>query len=123
MAVDLKPYIYVKGEDAALDAEFAQTKHYGKVSPGSTRIFWKLGLRRYAFPLEGVQRIFRRLLPVYGRLCCGGRSFMIEWLVLGYGLAAAVSAVFPNIVQGLSGVIIGALLLPVIRRVKGILKM
>ena len=82
MAVDLKPYIYVKGEDAALDAEFAQTKHYGKVSPGSTRIFWKLGLRRYAFPLEGVQRIFRRLLPVYGRLCCGGRSFMIEWLVL-----------------------------------------
>lgn len=49
--------------------------------------------------------------------------FVIEWLVLGYGLAAAVSAVFPNIVQGLSGVIIGALLLPVIRRVKGILKM
>ena len=49
--------------------------------------------------------------------------FVIEWLVLGYGLAAAVSAVFPNIVQGLSGVIIGALLLPVTRRVKGILKM
>lgn len=49
--------------------------------------------------------------------------FVIEWLVLGYGLAAAASAVFPNIVQGLSGVIIGALLLPVIRRVKGILKM
>lgn len=49
--------------------------------------------------------------------------FLIEWLVLGYGLAAAASAVFPNIVQGLSGVIIGVLLLPAIRRVKGILKM
>lgn len=49
--------------------------------------------------------------------------FLIEWLVLGYGLAAAASAVFPNIVQGLSGVIIGVLLLPVIQRVKGILKM
>lgn len=49
--------------------------------------------------------------------------FLIEWLVLGYGLAAAAGAVFPNIVQGLSGVIIGMLLLPVIRRVKGILKM
>lgn len=49
--------------------------------------------------------------------------FLIEWLVLGYGLAAAAGAVFPNIVQGLSGVIIGMLLLPVIQRVKGILKM
>ena len=48
--------------------------------------------------------------------------FLIEWLVLGYGLAAAAGAVFPNIVQGLSGVIIGMLLLPVIQRVKGILK-
>ena len=49
--------------------------------------------------------------------------FLTEWLALGYGLAAAASAVFPNIVQGLSGVIIGAFLLPMIRRVKGILKM
>ena len=49
--------------------------------------------------------------------------FLIEWLVLGYGLAAAAGAVFPNIVQGLSGVIIGVLLLPLIRRVKGILKL
>lgn len=49
--------------------------------------------------------------------------FLIEWLVLGYGLAAASGAVFPNIVQGLSGVIIGTFLLPLIKRVKGILKM
>lgn len=49
--------------------------------------------------------------------------FLVEWLVLGYGLAAAAGAVFPNIVQGLSGVIIGTLLLPVIQRVKTILKM
>ena len=49
--------------------------------------------------------------------------FAAEWLVLGYGLAAALGAVLPNIVQGLSGVIIGTLLLPVIGRVKDILKM
>ncbi len=49
--------------------------------------------------------------------------FLIEWLVLGYGLAAAAGALFPNIVQGLSGVIIGVLLLPVIQRVKTILKL
>lgn len=49
--------------------------------------------------------------------------FVAEWLVLGYGLAAAAGAVFPNVVQGLSGVIIGAVLFPLIKRVKGILKM
>ena len=49
--------------------------------------------------------------------------FLTEWLVLGYGLAAALGALLPNIVQGLSGVIISLLLMPVIRRVKGILKM
>lgn len=44
--------------------------------------------------------------------------FVMEWLALGYGLAAAAGAVLPNIVQGLSGVIICAALLPVIRRIR-----
>ena len=49
--------------------------------------------------------------------------FLVEWLVLSYGLAAAASAIFPNIVQGLSGVIIGLALLPTISRVQKILKL
>lgn len=49
--------------------------------------------------------------------------FLAEWLVLGYGLAAAAGAVFPNVAQGLSGVVIGAVLMPVLRRVREILKM
>ena len=48
--------------------------------------------------------------------------FAAEWLVLGYGMAAAAGAVFPNIVQGLSGVVIGVVLLPLMKRVKKILK-
>ena len=38
--------------------------------------------------------------------------FLVEWLPLGYGLAAALGAVGPNLVQGLSGVVIAALLQP-----------
>jgi len=49
--------------------------------------------------------------------------FLVEWLVLGYGLAAAAGALLPNVVQGLSGVVIGVALLPLIRRVKTILKL
>lgn len=49
--------------------------------------------------------------------------FLVEWLVLGYGLAAAAGALVPNMVQGLSGVIIGVVLLPLVQRVKGVLKL
>ena len=49
--------------------------------------------------------------------------FLVEWLVLGYGLAASASAVFPNIMQGVSGVVIGIALAPMMRQVKQILKM
>ncbi len=44
--------------------------------------------------------------------------FLVEWLFLGYGLAAASASVFGNIMQGLSGVVIGLLLIPLMRRIK-----
>lgn len=49
--------------------------------------------------------------------------FLIEWLPLGYGLAAAASAVVPNIMQGISGVVIGMVLMPMVQQVKKILKL
>ena len=44
--------------------------------------------------------------------------FVVEWLVLGYGWAAAAGALIPNLVQGLSGVIIAVVLLPLLRRIR-----
>ena len=44
--------------------------------------------------------------------------FVTEWLFLGYGLAAAAGAVVPNLVQGFSGVILGGVLIPLLRRVR-----
>lgn len=82
MAVNLKPYVYSKGTDPALDAQFAAAAPYAKARLGQTHIFWKAGLRWYCIPITQAQRIFRRILPVHGRLCCGGHNFMMEWLVL-----------------------------------------
>ena len=82
MAVNLKQYVYKKKETPALDAEFAAGQDYGWVRPGQTAVFWKNGLRWHAVPLTQVQRIFRRVEPVYGKLCCGGNSFIMEKLVL-----------------------------------------
>ena len=77
-----KQYIYTKGNDPVLDAEFEEAKAFGKVKPGKSAIFWRYGLRKYALPVDGVQRIYRRVEQVFGKLCCGGRNFVIEWLVL-----------------------------------------
>lgn len=48
--------------------------------------------------------------------------FVVEWLVLGYGLAAALGAVVPNLVQGASGVIVAAVLLPLMDRVRRMIR-
>lgn len=77
-----KPYTFTKGKDTNLDGDFAEAKDFGKVRPGEQQLYWKSGFRWYAVPFTQVQRIFRRVEPVYGKLCCGGRSFIIEWLVL-----------------------------------------
>lgn len=77
-----KPYAYTKGNDPARDAEFAAAEVYSKVKPGEKSIFWKSGFRWYSMPYENVKRIFRRIEVVHGKLCCGGHTFVIEWLVL-----------------------------------------
>lgn len=82
MAANLKQYVYTKGADSALDADFASARTFGKVKAGRQVIFWKSGLRWYAMATEKLQRIYRRVEPVYGKLCCGGRSYLIERLVL-----------------------------------------
>ena len=82
MTVNLKPYVYKKKANPALDAEFAGGKDYGWVRPSQDSIFWRSGLHWYVVSLAEVQRIFRRVEQVVGRLCCGGQNFVIERLVL-----------------------------------------
>ncbi len=82
MAGNVKQYVFSKGADSALDEDFAGAKSFGKVKVGERAVFWKSGLRWYIMPVENIRRIFRRVEPVYGKLCCGGRSYLIERLVL-----------------------------------------
>ena len=82
MATNLKPYVYKKGMNPDLDAQFSAAKDYGWGKPGQTAVFWKTGLRWDAISLSEAERIFRRVVPVYGKLCCGGRSFIMEYLVI-----------------------------------------
>ena len=47
-----------------------------------------------------------------------GGYFVVEWLLLGYGLAAASAGILGNVMQGLSGVVIGLLFIPLLKRIK-----
>lgn len=77
-----KPYLYSKGSDPKLDGELSAAPAFSKVRVGDTHLFWKFGLRWYTIPFADLQRIYRRVESVFGKLCCGGKSFFIEWLVL-----------------------------------------
>lgn len=82
MAVNLKQFLYSRGSDPLLDGEFASAEPYARARLGQTHIFWKAGFRWCCIPVAEAERIFRRLLPVRTRLCCGGAEFTVEWLVL-----------------------------------------
>ena len=82
MVKDLKPYRYISKENAALDAEYANATRYENVKLGTDHLFWLPLFRWHSIPLTQVQRIFRRVQDVRGRLCCGGRNFRMEKLVL-----------------------------------------
>lgn len=75
-----KQYLYTKG--TAADSDFSVAPAFGKIRVGSSHLFWKSGFRWYSIPLTDLRRIYRRVEQVFGRLCCGGRNFVIEWLVL-----------------------------------------
>lgn len=79
---EFSPYLYTKGQNEALDTQFTAAQKFGKVRVGTDTVFWRSGLRLYCIPLNRVQRIFRRVIPVVGKLCCGGQNFDIERLVL-----------------------------------------
>lgn len=58
------------------------------------------------------------LLLIAAELLMAAGYFVLEWLALGYGWAVAVGALVPNLLQGMSGVIVAVVLLPLTKRIK-----
>lgn len=80
----------------------------------------KAGVAAIAVCAARGDRLMWRTVPMMAlaELAMVGGYFVCEWLILGYGLAAATGAVVPNLVQGLSGVVIGACFYPAMKRVR-----
>ena len=77
MLMNLKPYLC-----SDPGQEFDSAAQFANLRLGEKRLFWKSGLRRYAVELASVCRVWRQEENVYGKLCCGGRSYVIHRLVL-----------------------------------------
>ena len=63
-------------------SEYEHALPFGNVRLGVKRLFWKSGLKLYHVDLDTVRRVWRQEENVYGKLCCGGRSYVIHRLVL-----------------------------------------
>ena len=99
--------------------EYDHALPFGNLRLGNTRLFWKHGMKLCHLELDTVRRVWRQEENVYGKLCCGGRSYVIHRLVLklqdgqvltlhigddvkvdAEGLLAVIAERFPHIAIG-----------------------
>ncbi|MCL2434430.1 MAG: ECF transporter S component, partial [Clostridia bacterium] len=82
-------------------------------------LFIKGGMAAIAVTAAGARPVWlRTAVWVLAEAFMAAGYFLAEWLVLGVGFAAAWANVPGNAIQGLSGVMVALVLLPVLRLVK-----
>ena len=69
-------------EQDQLDSEYKTAREIGKVKMGELRLFFKAGIKTYYIPYHSIHRLFRRVLAVPAKMCCGRGEFEIENLVI-----------------------------------------
>lgn len=69
-------------EGAQLEGEYKAAREIGKLRLGELRLYFRAGLKTYYIPYHGIHRMFRRVLAVPAKLCCGKGDFEIEHLVI-----------------------------------------
>lgn len=69
-------------DGAALDGEYKAAHAVGPLRLGPQRLYFKTGLRAYYIPYTDVGRLFRRVVSVPARLCCGQGELAMENLVV-----------------------------------------
>ena len=62
--------------------EYDHALPFGNLRLSTKRLFWKSGMKLCALEMDTVRRVWRQEENVYGKLCCGGRSYVIHRLAL-----------------------------------------
>ena len=69
-------------EESQLASEYKAAREIGKIRLGELRLYFKKGLAVYYIPYHDIHRLFRRVVAVPAKLCCGKGDFEIENLVI-----------------------------------------
>ena len=76
------PLVSPAADPDELAGEFKSAREIGPVRLGERRLFFRKGMRQYYIPYEDVGRLFRRVVSVPARLCCGRGELNLEHLVI-----------------------------------------
>ena len=78
----------VSGEnwpDGILDGEYKNARSIGALRIGSAHVFFKAKLKTYAVAGRDLERVYRRVMLVPARMCCGRGDLAVEYIVLEAG--------------------------------------
>ena len=68
--------------DAALKSDYDAGRAIGNVQLGNTYLFFKEKRKMYYIPYGEVTRVFRRVMLVQTKMCCGKGNLEVENLVV-----------------------------------------
>lgn len=68
--------------DPTLTDEYKAGHEIGVIRVGKNNLFFKRRLKHYVIPFEEIKRMYRRVLLVPARMCCGKGDLAIENLVV-----------------------------------------
>ena len=68
--------------DAALKSDFDAGRAIGNVQLGNTYLFFKEKRKLYYIPYSDMTRVFRRVMMVQTKMCCGKGNLEVENLVV-----------------------------------------
>ena len=68
--------------DAALKSDFDAGRAIGNVQLGNTYLFFKEKRKLYYIPYGDMTRVFRRVMLVQTKMCCGKGNLEVENLVI-----------------------------------------
>ena len=68
--------------DAALKSDYDAGRAIGNVQLGNTYLFFKEKRKLYYIPFADMTRVFRRVMLVQTKMCCGKGDLEIENIVL-----------------------------------------
>ncbi len=78
----MKFYPLTVPSETDLTGEYRAAHEVGLIRVGERTLFFKKGLRVYYIPYGDVGRLFRRVVSVPARLCCGKGELKLEHLVI-----------------------------------------